>query len=175
MRDEMKALAERFREALSEEPAPTGGSTVLDLAPRVKCDLLAYTGLHCSGELMLVRVQPRGEAEGSLDGATFQSLMLAGPYGTRVILAAGAGDDGREHPWRAIVLTEGHAFVARTGKPAVRIPDLDTLDRFDAHRAADDVRESYPFAASPEEGTGWTYGRPGPLRNRVRRVIVDKV
>ena len=188
MQDELRALAARFRaaieqappaEAAAPDPAPppasSPGEIDLVITPKVKCDLLAYAGLHCGGQLSVVRVLPRGEADGAIDGAAFQSLMLAGPLGTRIVLATATGDDWQEYPWRAIVLTRGHTFTARNGKPAVRIPDLETVDRPDARRAADDARVSFDTAPSLEEGTGWTYGRPGPLRNRVRRIFVDKV
>lgn len=186
MRDELESLAARFRDALQQDPAPDlapepvpepaadAQGVRLVIAPRVKCDLLAYSGLHCGGQLMLVRVMPRGEAQGELLG-DLQSIMIAGPLGTRVVFATGAGEDWQDHPWRAVVLTAGHTFTARNGKPAVRIPDLDSLDRPDARRADATVQESFPGAPSLDEGTGWTYGRPGPIRNRVRQVFVDKI
>ncbi len=203
MREELETLASRFREALSARPAPppraepaaapvaaraataptvthaptsTRASDVtFVIAPKVRCDLLAYSGQHCGGQLMLVRVLPHADHDGDIDGNAFQSIMIAGPHGTRVTFATHAGDDWQDHPWRAIVLTKKHTFTARNGKPAVRIPDLETLDPHDARRAEDAVQVSYPHADSLDTGEGWTYGRPGRLRNRVRQILIDKV
>lgn len=145
------------------------------IAEKVRCDLLAYAGLHTGGQLHLVRVFPSGDRNGDLDGAEFKSLMIAGPIGTRIVLASHAGDDWADHPWRCIRLVEGHTFTARNGKPAVRVPDLDQLDDPDAWRANPDVQESYPIASSLDEGEGWTYGRPGTLKDNVAMILVDKV
>lgn len=145
------------------------------IAKKVRCDLLAYAGLHTGGQLQLVRVFPTGDHNGDIDGAEFQSLMIAGPIGTRVVLASHAGDDWQDHPWRCIRLVKGQTFTARNGKPAVRVPDLDQLDDPDAWRANPDVQQSYPIAASLDDGEGWTYGRPGTLKNNVAMILVDKV
>lgn len=199
MRKELKTLATSLREAIAtaepepevrHAPAPAkpeaqdikvgatpSGRYIVQIvvAPKVRCDILAYAGLHCGGQMHLVRVLPHGGFEGKIDGNEFQSLFLAGPHGTRVTLATGTGDDWEQYAWRSIVLVEGKTFVAKNGKPALKVPDLDTLDRPDARRADTESQQSYPFAATREQGEGWTFGRPGKLKNRVRVVYVDKV
>lgn len=165
-------------------PLATGGAAAshgnghlvrIEVAPKVKCDLLAYTGMHCGGQMQIVRVSASGNFKGEIDGDAFQSLMIAGPYGTRITLATGSGEDWQDHPWRSIVLTKGHGFIARTGKPAVRIPNLDTLDKPTARRADTEFEVSYEFAPALDQGKAWTYGRPGTIRNKVRQVFIDKV
>jgi len=203
MRKELKVLAAKVRDAIAEAETPvyeepvkhtlvvppqpekgdkvTVGQTPMGryivqvvVAPKVRCDILAYAGLHCGGQMHLVRVLPHGGFEGKIDGNEFQSLFLAGPHGTRVTLATGTGDDWEAYTWRTIKLVPGKTFTAKNGKQAVRVPDLDTLERPDAFRADPNASVNYPHAETRDKGEGWTFGRPGHLKNRVRVIYVDK-
>ena len=92
MRKELTALAAKVRDAIATEQAPvfeeparhtlvvppqpekgdkvTVGATPMGryivqivVAPKVRCDLLAYAGLHCGGQMYLIRVLPHGGFE----------------------------------------------------------------------------------------------------------------
>lgn len=145
-----------------------------EIAPRVRADLLAYAGLHCGGQMTLIRVMPDQRNQGDLDGAEFKSLMLVGPIGTRMTLATSGAPNWQDYPWRSIVITEGNCFIARNGKHAVKVLDLDFLDDINASRASDN-QAPFPAVETREEGKTWTYGRRGELKNKVRVIMVDKV
>jgi hypothetical protein len=89
-----------------------------------------------------------------------------------LILKTWDGDDWEQHPWRAIRLIKGAAFKTNEGGTAIRVPDIEWIDKTDARRTDPDTNESFPFAATYKEGTGWTFGRDGTLKGKVQVVQI---
>lgn len=149
-----------------------------DIAEKVRCDIIAWSGINFSGRRKVARIFPVGGLQGDeFESCDISSLMVVGPIGVRVVLmASSVEEDWESRPWRAICLVEGYTFTTKKGdKPAVRIPDLDWLDDFDARRSDPDFQVTYDQVAHLAEGRGWTYGRTGdtPLRGHVRSIKVD--
>lgn len=148
------------------------------VAPRVRCDMVGYSGTDLSGARYIVQIFPTGSRKGSLRTDELKSLAIAGHHGTRVILCT-SDDDERweEHPWRCVRLIEGTTFPANNDLPCVRIPDLDWMDTFDRKRADTEFQTSVPLVNTVAEGLskGWTFGRGGgSLKNAVRMIRVDR-
>jgi hypothetical protein len=148
--------------------------------PKVRAELHFFTGVNFSGNRDVVRIFVGGRRQGpEIDGDRVKSVGMSGPIGTRLVLCRSDAEEGWEsEPWRAIVLVQGSTFRFGPGVPAVQVPDLDQVDRFDAKRTDPDAMEALPIAASLSEGVGWTYGRLSfrdLLKGHVRRVRVDLV
>jgi len=196
MRPELAEMANRFKQALgtqgSRPPPPEASAPVakpeaapapkpaeehevrFEIAEKVRCDILCYSGRNCSGQLSLVHVTPDGKHKGKVKVAELSSVFIAGPIGTRLIFATSTGDDWQAHPWRAVRLIKGKSFKARNGKPAVKVMDLDTLDLPSAYRSDTEVQVSFPKVERLEDGDDWTFGRPGEIKGKVRVIYVDK-
>lgn len=140
----------------------------------IRCDLLTYSGTNYSGKTHRVQIFPSGR-QGDLSGP-IGSLIWAGPFGLRLTLCTSAAEEGWEaQPWRAIVMVKGNTFRTRDGRHAVRLPDIELLHRADAHRVDPDFEQSYDFAEDLASGKGWSYGRVGPLHDRVQCIRIDRV
>ncbi len=144
-----------------------------ELAPRLRCDVVAFSGLNLSGERRVVEVHAVGGRQGDLSPEDVRSFAFIAPLGYRLVLAASDGDDWEQHPWRAVHVKAGSAFMTKEGRPCVRIPDLERLDAPDARRTDPELECDYDFAGTLAEGSGWTYGRNGPLKGRVRQIRIE--
>jgi hypothetical protein len=145
-----------------------------EIAEKVRCDILAYSGLNCSGQLTLVRVYPDGKHKRDIKVSELSSVMIAGPIGTRIVFATGTGDDWEDQPWRAVRLVKGKSFKARNGKPAVKVMDLDYLDPPKAYRTDTEMQVTFSQVERLEDGDDWTFGRAGAIKGNVRVIYVDK-
>ncbi len=146
------------------------------IAPKLRADVVGFTGLNLSGERKVVEIYAYGGRQGDFP-EPIRSLILLGPLKTRFVFSAAGLDDEQweERPWRAFILRKGTSGVSEQGMARIRVPDLDLLTGFDARRTDPDMEESYDFAATLAEGTGWTFGRPGALKGKVRSIRVDKL
>jgi len=140
----------------------------------IRCDLLLWEKTNFSGERIINRIFPSGR-QGD-DPRTVAGMMLVGPVGVRVVFSVAPAQDEfwLERPWRAIEITEDNSFINRNGKRAVRVPDLDCLDRCDAVRTDPDFSVSYQSVETLDADAGWTYGRTGMLVGRVSTIRFDK-
>jgi len=148
------------------------------IAKNVMCDILAYSGVNCSGKLTFVRIFPSGVQGEELQSQNLSSLMIAAAHGTRVALCTTADEETwKERPWRVIQVLEGHSFTAQNGRPAVRVLDLDQYNEPDALTLPPGVECTFVEYERPEEGSGWTYGRSGdqPLKGHIQMILVDKI
>lgn len=149
------------------------------LAPRLRMDLVCFSGLNLSGERRIVDIHAVGGRQGAdVASEDLKSMVVLGAVGTRVVLKASASDDWEQYPWRAVVVTAKHHYRTKEGEVGVRVPDLEWLDAPDARRTDPDMQESYPHAETLAEGAAsgaWTYGRSGPLKGRVKAIAIDKV
>jgi hypothetical protein len=154
-------------------PDPAGAVRWV-LGPHVRADLVGYTGTDVTGGQLIAQIYPSGFRDGTIDGTRIQSIAIGAPVGVRVVLCA-TGDEGewQAHPWRCIRVMAGQTWFTKEGVPAVRVPDLEWLHPFDQKKSGDGNQVSYPFAATLAEGTGWTFGRPGPLKLQVRMIRVE--
>jgi hypothetical protein len=147
-----------------------------ELAPRLRCDVVAFSGLNLSGERRVVEVHPVGGRKGDLVPADLRSLAFVAPVGTRLVLATSEDpDDWEAHPWRAVVVLAGQHDTTREGRAVVRVPDLDWLDAFDARRTDPDFQATFDEATTLAEGRGWTFGRGGVLKGMIRQLRVDRL
>ncbi len=150
------------------------------IAPRMRCDIQAFSGLNFSGRRSLVEIHPVGGRQGAeIEPGDLGSVGIVADPGTRVLLRTSELDDGwEERPWRCILVDEKHCYRLKDGRTAVRVPDLDWLDEPDARRCDPDFQASFLPVDTLEEGMAsgeWTFGRPGTLRGRVRVIVVDRV
>jgi hypothetical protein len=148
------------------------------IAPKVRCDILTWSGTNFSGYRKLARVFAAGGRQGQqLEGDRLSSCWVVAPYGTRVVFCSAPEDhpDWMSKPWRAVVICKGTVFKTQDGLPGVRVPDLDYLDKFNAQRTDPDFQESFPIAKTVDEGTTWTFGNSNLLTNRINCIRIDKV
>ena len=148
-----------------------------DIAENIRCDLAAFTGINISGERSMVTVYPSG-VKGDIDPSRFQSVVISAPVGIRVIFKSSvSADDWENFPWRAVEIRASNSFTNKGGNPTVRIPDLDTLEDFDARRTDPDFTGTYPVVEKLAAGRTWTYGRVGRigLKNHVRAIRIERV
>lgn len=143
-----------------------------DIAENMRVDIVAYEKHNHSGQQHFVQIFPSGR-QGDLPDH-IGSVLIAGPLGTRVIFQTTLLDDWQAAPWRCVQLVAGHAFKAKNGFPCVRVPDLDFLDAFNAQRTDPDFEQSFPIVKSLAEGTGWTFGRPGAIKDHVVRIRIER-
>ncbi len=150
-----------------------------DIAPKIRCDIFAFSGINFSGTRKHVQIFPVGGQQGdSLDGFDIQSIAIAGPQGTRVTLMTTGVETGwEEKPWRCFRITKEKSYKSEGGLPAVRAPDLDTLDAFNARRSDPDFEASPDAAENIDAGTSWTFGRfsGDPIKGNVRAIKIDWV
>lgn len=146
------------------------------IAERTRCDIYAFSGLNLSGERKLARLFPSGRQGASLEGFSFRSCIIAAPIGTRVCFRTTvAEEDWTERPWRSISVLKGKCVRNKDGLYLVRVPSLDLYDKPDARRTDPDFEQSFPVAADLAAGTGWTFGRPGSIGQRVAAIQVEKL
>jgi hypothetical protein len=148
------------------------------IAPKIRCDILTWSGTNFSGYRKLARIFAAGGRQGQqLEGDLLSSFWVVAPYGTRVVFcAASEGDpDWLVKPWRAVIIQKGSVFKTQDGLPGVRVPDIDYHDKFSAQRTDPDFQESFPFAKTLEEGKTWTFGNSNMLSNRISCIRVDKL
>lgn len=148
--------------------------------PKARAEIHFFTGVNFSGNRDVVRIFVGGRVQGpAIDGSRVKSVGMSGPLGTRLVLCRSELDEGwEEYPWRAIVLASGTTFRMSHGNPAVQVPDLDKVDRWDAQRTDPDGIEGLPSASRLSEGRGWTFGRlsfKDVLKGNVHRVRLDTV
>ncbi len=139
-----------------------------------RCDLLTFSGINLSGHGSRVQIFPSGR-QGDIT-SPISSLIIAGMPGLQVILCSMTDEmSWEDHPWRAIELKVGSSFRTKDGRLAVRIPDLENLDRPSDQRMDPDFQCSYDHVESLAARMGWTYGRTGPLRGRVHQIRIGRV
>ncbi|MEZ4322144.1 MAG: hypothetical protein R3F61_32025 [Myxococcota bacterium] len=146
------------------------------VGPGVRADLVAYAGKNMNGKRQQVRFFPSGAQRGGWDGREVSSLVIRALPGTRVILAASDGDHWQQAAWRCIRVVSGHSLPSEkaTGLPGVRVPDIDMMDAYDAKKTETDFQASYPYVDAVEQGSGWTFGRGGGLKNRIAMVLIER-
>jgi len=144
-----------------------------DIADNMRVDIVGYTKPGFSGTRHQVSIFPSGR-QGDLPDK-LGSLFVAGHHGVRVILKTSVVGDWTEAPWRCVQLVEGETSPAKDGRPAVGVPDLDLLDPITARRSDPDFEQSYPIVDRPEDGKGWTFGRPGGIKDRVVQIRVERI
>jgi hypothetical protein len=148
------------------------------IAPHSRVDLHAFSGINFSGERRDTSIHPAGGLQRSkLKNFKFRSIAIVGRPGTRVILCTSVLDIGWEtRPWRAMIIKKSDGYRMKDGKLAIRIPDLDWLDAGKAHRTDPDFQQTFPQVGSPDDGTGWTYGRNGSmsLNDNIMQIRVDR-
>ena len=149
------------------------------VSPRMRAELVGFTGINFSGQRMQVDLWPSGSRKGEIDGTRLKSIGLIAPVGTRVVLRSSKADEGWEdYPWRALEVREGSTFTSRDGRRVgVQIPDLDFVDPPHAIRTDPHTSATYRTVSSVEDHPDWTYGRVGhtSLKERVRSIVVDWV
>jgi len=156
----------------AEEADTTGMKWVI--GPHVRAHIIGYSGTDVTGARFPVEIFASGHRTGVIDGQRLQSLLFGGQLGTRLILCASAEEEQWHlHPWRCTRLLANQVVLSEGGIQMVRVPDLEWLDGFDQKRANQNTSVSYPFAASLAEGQGWSFGRPGPLKNLVKMIRVE--
>jgi hypothetical protein len=146
------------------------------IAEHSRCDIHFYSGINFSGEHRVVHIHPAGGRQGQkIDDFPFQSVAIAAPMGTRIVFATSVQDDWEQRPWRAVELRKGEGFKDQNGLPAVRVPDLNWLDKPVARRTDPDFQEGFRGAQAQSERPAWSYGRgPGELSGAVACIRVDR-
>lgn len=139
-----------------------------------RADLVFYSGIGMAGDETGVRVFPSG-LQGELVHR-FQSMRLSLTKGLRVYICTSTSDEEwMHHPWRCFRLTaaeEGVKGGAR--RRLLNIPDIDGLQDPTDKGLKHDM-PGFPEVASPDDGTGWTFGRgAGELKNRIRMIRLVK-
>jgi hypothetical protein len=155
-------------------------NVIWDIHPGVRAELHFFTGLSFSGQRSSCLIFHDQRRQGDdVDGSRVKSCGIIAHHGTRMTLLTSASATGWEDmAWRSIVVLPGTSFTSRSGKPAVQIPDLDSMDAFDANRTDLECQLGYPQVQKLAEGTGWTYGRSMPtlpLKCNIRVIRLDKV
>ncbi len=145
------------------------------LAPQIRCDVVAFSGLNLSGERRVVEIHAVGGRQGDLSTADIRSLVFVAPVGFRLVLATSEDEDTWESkPWRAVHVLAGKHFATKEGRAAVRVPDLERLDAPDARRTDPELEVDYDHIERLADGAGWTYGRNGPLKGQVKMIRIDR-
>lgn len=143
------------------------------IAKNSRCDLVTFSGVNYSGRESRVQIFPSGR-QGDIT-SPIRSMIYGAPAGMRLVLCVSPVEAGwMERPWRALVMTPTNSFRTRQGKFAIRVPDIEALDKPDARRTDPDFRASYNFAETLEDGNGWSYGRVGPLHDQIQMIRVDR-
>jgi len=143
------------------------------IAENMRCDMVGFTKPGFAGTRHVVQIFPSGR-QGTLPD-NLSSFVLVGPVGSRVVMVTSRIGDYNDAPWRCIQIVKGHAWKSKDGRLALRVPDLDKLDAPDAHRSDPDFEQSFDIAADLESGKGWTFGRPGAIKDRVVLMRVERM
>jgi hypothetical protein len=149
-----------------------------EVGPMVRCDIIAYSGINYSGKRTQMRIFPTGSQQGGIDGGQMGSALLRAPAGVRMTLKSTPGEAWDREPWRAIEFHKATSIPSSVAKRlrAIRIPDLDYLDHFDAKTTNPTGSSSYPNAESLDAGEGWTYGRQrdGGLKGQIQVISLER-
>jgi len=149
-----------------------------NIAPHSRVDLHVFSGINFSGERRLSSIHPAGGLQKSrLKNFKFRSIAIVGHPGTRLTLCTSVLDIGWEtRPWRSMVILKSDGYRMKDGKLAIRIPDLDWLDKGSAHRTDPDFQQTFPQVESLEGATGWTYGHSGSLslNDNIKQIRIDR-
>jgi len=140
---------------------------------QMRCDLVGFTKPSFAGTRHVVQIFPSGR-QGDLPDS-LSSLIVIAPIGTRLVLVTNRIGAYNDYAWRCIQLVKDHAFKTKEGHFAVRVPDLDMLDAPKALRTDLDFEQTFDLAADLESGTGWTFGQPGTIKERVVKIHVERV
>ena len=150
-----------------------------EVGPMVRCDIISYSGINYSGKRGQMRIFPTGSHQGAIEVENMGSVLLRAPVGVRMTFISTAGEQWEQEPWRAIEFSKANSIQSSVAKRlrAIRIPDLDYLDHFDAKATNPSGSTGYPHAASLNEGQGWTYGnqRDGGLKGKVQIIRLEKM
>ncbi len=166
--------SEATRGPRKKPPEDEGPNVRWAIGPHVRVDLIGYSGVDITGAKFISQIYASGHRKGAMDGERLKSIVIGAQLGTRIILCASKDEACWEDwPWRAIRLLDGTTYRTGDGTPAVRVPDLEWLDKFDAKKANTDSQQSYPHAARLVDGKGWTFGRGGALKMKVRMIRVE--
>ncbi len=151
-------------------------SVTWKVGPGVRADIVTYGGRNLNGKRQQAQFFPTGAQRGTIDGSQVSSMVIRALHGTRIVLAASDGSDWQSAAWRCIRMLPGHTMgsAQKTGLPGVRIPDLDLLDEPDAKRTDTGLEASYAYVERVKDGTGWTFGRGGGLKNRIQMVRIER-
>lgn len=156
-----------------------GDELVWIIGRGVSAELHFFTGLSFSGARTSVKVFHDCRKQGDpVDAERVKSFGIITQHGTRVVLTTTAAETWEAMPWRAVVVQAGTTFTSKAGHPAVQIPDLDSVDAFDANRTNTEVFVGYPHAESLALGTGWTFGRTNPafpIKGHLRTIRLDRI
>lgn len=140
-----------------------------------RIDIKFYSGINCSGDEAYVKIHPSGMS-GKRQEITFpiQSLKLAGWPGIGIYLCTSDDDeDWVNHPWRCVRITKRMDNSPKS--TLVRVHDLDLFNPPQNLALPVGAGESFPLVDSPEEGTGFTFGKgAGQLKSRIRMIRVFK-
>ncbi len=151
---------------------------VLEIGERVRCDILAWSGVDFGGKRRVLRVFPTGSIQGKLQSDELSSMVIRAFHGTRIILCTHATGEIEGGPWRCVRMVPGHTIPSEEarGMPGVRLPHLDRIDLPKSMRTNPELASSYPLVERFDDGEGWTFGARGipDLANHVRRIIIEK-
>ena len=150
-----------------------------DIGPMVRCDIISYSGINYSGKRGQMRIFPTGSQQGAIDGEKLGSVLLRAPVGLRMTFIASAADDWEGEAWRSVEFSKQNSIQSSIAKRlrAIRIPDLDYLDHFDAKTTNPTGSTGYPHAPGLNEGEGWTYGRQidGGLKGKIQVIRIERM
>ena len=96
-----------------------------------------------------------------------------------MVFISSSGEQWEQEPWRAVEFSKANSIQSSVAKRlrAIRIPDLDYLDHFDAKTTNPSGSTGYPHAEDLDSGDGWTYGRQrdGGLKGNVQIIRLEKM
>lgn len=147
------------------------------VGPRIRCDIIVFSGINMSGERRVVEIHPVGGRQGDIKTEDIKSLAIVAPIGTRVIFATDPTEQWEEGSWRAVQIKAGNCFKTKDGLTAIRIPDVDWLDANDARRTDPEFQASFEQVSRVADGTEWTFGRSGarPIKANIKTIRVEKI
>jgi hypothetical protein len=141
----------------------------------IRADIHLCRGTDMGGKRSIIKILPSGKCKGTCEVSDCHSLAVAAPPGTEIILKTHVGDGWEQHPWRCIRIMKQTSVPPSSAAylPTVRIPDLEQMDHFAAKLTDRDMDSSYPMADTLEEGDGWTFGRLGPIKGKIKAIALQ--
>lgn len=156
-----------------------GAELVWIIGKGVTAELHFFTGISFGGIRSSVRVFHDCRKQGDIvEADRIKCFGIIAQHGTRAVITTSVADNWEAMPWRAVVVQAGTCFTSKAGHPAVQVPDIDVLDKWDANRTNVELFTSFPAVERLADGTGWTYGRANPaypLKGHVRAIRLDRV
>lgn len=150
------------------------------IGPRVRCDLVAYSGVNLTGVRRVVQIFPTGSRKGTFRTDELKSSVVLAPVGVRVVYCT-SDDPNRweEAPWRCVRMVEGHRFTNEQKQSGVRLPDLHWQTPPEAKRVDPDRQTGFRLVSTLAEAAAvapleWTFGRSGTLHDRIRAIRVER-